>query len=427
VIDRGPARLVAGSGWALSSVAVALSSGFLRTILIARVLAPSEIGVMGIALLALGFVEAVASTGVDTALVAVREGVEDYIDPAFTIQVTRGLAVMALLWAAAPAVARAFHSDAAVAVIRSVSVIAALRSLANPAIALAIRRLDFRRVFWWSLPEALTSLLVTVPLAFARRDVWALVIGAVAGQAVASVASYGLVPRMPRITLRRHRIGDLLRFGGFVSGSRALMYFSVYADAAIVGLTMGTRTLGLYQFASRIAELPVVTFTRAIGQVALPAVSNLQTSGEALAKTWRRMLGSVVAVNGAAAMAIVVFAGVAVRTVAGPQWLESVPLMQVLAVAMLFRAVVVLTGQLLDGAGRPRLTLVLNAVRLVTILILVLPLAAWSGVRGVTYGVVLANAAAALLALRLAARVVNDAPRSHRMEDAACHDYAGDC
>src|SRR5262249_49026249 len=258
--------LLAGSGWALASVAVALSSGLLRTILIAHVLGPAEIGLMGVALLALGFVEAVASTGVDTALVAVRDEVETYIDPAFTIQVTRGIAVMGLLWAAAPAVAWAFHTAAATPVIRSVSVVSALRGLMNPAVALAIRRLDFRRVFWWSLPEALTSLGVTLAVAFARRDVWALVVGAIAGQVAATIASYGLVPRAPRLTLTRERIGELLRFGRFVTGSRALMYFSVYLDAAIVGLTMGTQTLGLYQFASRVAELPVVTLTTPLAQ-----------------------------------------------------------------------------------------------------------------------------------------------------------------
>ena len=117
--DRDLAQLLTGSAWSLASVAVALSAGLLRTIVIARFLGPADIGLMGIALLPLGFVEAIASTGVDTALIAQRKHVETYLDPAFTIQVTRGLAVFALLWITAPALAWAFHNDAAVSVIRS--------------------------------------------------------------------------------------------------------------------------------------------------------------------------------------------------------------------------------------------------------------------------------------------------------------------
>jgi O-antigen/teichoic acid export membrane protein len=407
---RWPWHLAAGGGWALASVALALASGLLRTVLVARVLTPADIGLMGIALLALGFVEAVASTGVDTALVAVRQDVERYIDPAFTIQLTRGIAVMALLWAAAPAIAWAFDNAGATPVIRGVGVIAALRGLANPAVALAIRRLDFRRVFWWSLPEAVVSVCVTVALALTRRDVWALVAGAVAGQAVATITSYGLVPRAPSLSAGRGRIKDLLHFGRFVSGSRALMYFSVYVDAAVVGMTLGTATLGLYQFASRIAELPVVTFTRAVGQVTLPAVSGLHGRADLLRQTWRAMLGSVLAVNGLAAVAIVALAAVAIPAVAGPQWRPAVPLLRVLAVAMLFRALVVLSGQFLDGAGRPALTLRLNAIRLSALLVLLLPLALWDGARGVSVGVLLANAGSALFAVHLAGRVLTSAP-----------------
>lgn len=404
----GPWRapLPAGSGWSLASVLVALTAGLLRTIVVARFLQPSEIGLMGVALMAVGFVEAVASTGVDTALVASRKDVESYIDPAFTIQAVRGFTVMGLLWAAAPTIAWTFHSDDAIPVIRSMSVIAALRGVSNPAVALAVRSLNFRRVFWWSLPEALASLCVTIALAYIRRDVWALVIGVIAGQAIGSLASYGLVARRPHVVLSRWRIHELLQFGRFVSGSRALMYFSVNLDAAIVGVAMGTHALGLYQFATRVAELPVVTFTRAVGQVALPALSGLEVGATTLRKAWQTLFLWVLVVNSGAAVLIVLLGEQVVNAVAGRQWTEAVPVMQILAAAMVCRAVIVLTGQLLDAAERPALTMRLNAVRLAALLVLLPLLAGWRGVTGVAQGVLLVNGGAALLALRLSGRVL---------------------
>jgi O-antigen/teichoic acid export membrane protein len=404
--ERGPAQLRAGSAWALASVALTLSSSVLRTFVTARFLEPVEIGLLGIALLALGFVEAVASTGVDTALTAGRD-VETYIDPGFTIQVARGFAVFGLLWAAAPAIARVFDNGAAVDVVRSVATIAALRGLANPAVVVAVRRLDFRRVFWWSLPEVLTSLFLSIVLVYLRRDVWALVIAVVVGQVVGTIASYGLVRRMPRLVFHRQRILELLRFGRFVSGSRALMYFSVNVDAAVVGVAMGTQALGLYQFATRVAELPVVTFTRAVAQVALPALSGFETGAEAVRPVWRTMLWWVVAVNAASAVVILVFGEAAVHAVAGHQWLPAVPIMRMLAVAMLFRAILVLTGQLLDAVGQPAQTMRLNAVRLAILVVLLAPLAAWGGLRGVALAVLVANAVAALRAARLSARALS--------------------
>jgi O-antigen/teichoic acid export membrane protein len=361
---------------------------------------------MGIALLALGFVESVASTGVDTALVAVREDVEHYIDPAFTIQLARGSAVMVLLWLAAPAIAWAFHTAAATSVIRAVGVVAVLRGLANPAIALALRRLDFQRVFWWSLPEAVTAVAVTVAarVRAARR------LGARRRRRRRAGGRHDRVvrpgPADPAHRVRAHAHPP-------PAPVRQVRQRIARADVLQRLRRRGHRRhddghahARLYQFASRIAELPVVTFTRAIAQVALPAAGGLH--GTPLRDVWRTLAAWVLAVNGAAAAVIVVCGRVVVDAIAGAQWIDAVPLMQTLAFAMLFRAIVVLTGQLLDGAGRPRLTLRLNAVRLATLVVLLVPLAAWGGgAAAVAWGVLIANAGAALYALRLSSHAVN--------------------
>jgi O-antigen/teichoic acid export membrane protein len=406
VTVTAPERPRYESGWALATVVVALAAGLVRTLAVARWLDPAEIGVMGVALLAFGFAEAVSSTGVDTALVAARREVEDDLDPAFTLQLARGVGVSGLLWLAAPALALAFHAPGAVQVIRTVGLVAALRGLANPAVALVVRRLEFRRVFWWALPEVLTALGVTLALAFWHRDAWALAYGMVAGAAVGTLASYALVPRMPRLVFARERIMTLLRFGGWVSGSRALMYFSVNLDFAFIALTLGTRALGLYQLATRVAEIPIVTVTKAVSQVALPALTGVQESAEALRRTWRRMLTRVFAANTAAAVLILLFASSAVPALLGRQWQPAVGLMRVLAVAMVFRGVIILAGQLFDASGRPALTLWLNGARLALVVVLMPPLAGWGGAMGIALAVLGASAFAALLGWRLSARVL---------------------
>jgi PST family polysaccharide transporter/lipopolysaccharide exporter len=411
LILGGPARIRTGSAWALGSVAVALSVGLIRTLVTARCLEPAEIGLMGIALLALGFVDAVSSSGVDTALVAQRKDVDRFLDPAFSIQAARGIGVFAVLWLAAPAVAAALDAARTAGVIRSVGLVAIVRGFANPAVAILVRRLEFRRIFWWSLPEHLSALVITIALAIAWRDVWALVVGTLAGQMVGTLASYGMSPRIPRIVVSRTRIVDLLRFGRFVSGARALMYLSVNLDAAVVGAAMGTHALGLYQFAVRIAELPVVTFTRAIGQVALPALSGDHRDGAALARTWRPLLRSVLVVNGLAVVLVVMFGGPVIELLVGPQWLAVLPALRLLAVAMLFRTIVVLTGQLLDALHRPALTMWINAVRL-GVLVLLLPVAViYDDLQAIALAVAAANAAGALTAWRASSRVLRPAPR----------------
>lgn len=400
------ARTLAGSGWALLTLAVGMGAGLARTVVVARLVGARELGLMGVALLALGAVEACTATGVETALVTGRGDVEGELDAAFTVQAARALLVAAALWLAAPLVASGFGAPGAAPLVRALGGVAVLRGLANPAVAVVMRRIDFARLFWWSLPEAAAGLVVSVAVAVVRHDGWALVAGVAAAQAAATAASYAVLPRRPRLSL--NGAGRLLGYGKWVGGSRLLMFLSLSADNALVGRFLGVGALGLYQLAFRLGELSVVTVTRAALQAALPAFTALG-GGPRLRAGFRAVLVGVVAVNAAYAAGVLVLAGPVLRRALGEAWVPAVPVLRILAVAMVFRGVVVVASELFHAAGRPRLTLEVNAVRLAVMLGAILPLMRSRGIEGVAVAVLLSTVAAAALSL-LRARSVFAAP-----------------
>jgi O-antigen/teichoic acid export membrane protein len=410
VLSTLAARSLAGGGWALLSLGLALGVGVARTLVVARLLGAEELGVMGIALLALGMVEAVTSTGVETALVSHPGDAERDLDPAFTLQALRGLLVAAVVWAAAPVAAALLGSPRAVPVIRAVAVLALLRGLANPAVALVTRRMEFARLFWWSLPEQVASFVLAVGLALVRRDVWALVAAAVGAQAVAVAASWAMLPRRPRLVLRGEGVRRLLHYGKWMSGARTLMFLSLNADNAVVARLLGAGALGVYQLAFRIGELGVTTFTRALAQVALPALSQLQAAPERLGRAYRAVFRLALAANCAFALAVALCAGPLVERLLGREWLAAVPVLRILAVAMVFRAVVVVASQLFHAVGRPHLTLQVNAVRLGVMLAVILPLLRAFGLRGVALAVLLGGLASAVLCLHRVRGVLEPRP-----------------
>lgn len=388
-------RWMAGGGWAFLTLGLELGTGFVRTLVVARMLGPRELGVMAIALLVLGTVEAVTSTGVDTALVTDADQVDADLDAAWTLQALRGVLVAAVVFAAAPVAAWLLGNAQAAPVIRAVGLVALLRGALSPGIPLLLRRMEFARIFWCTVPGVAVGFGLAVGAALVRRDVWALVIGVVGAQLVGTAASYVAAPRRPRLTLRGAR--RLLDYGRWVSGTRTLTYLSLNLDNAVVARLLGTGALGVYALAFRIGELAVVSFTRAVVQVALPALSRVQGEPARLAATYRSMLRLVLWVNCAFAAALLLFAGPAVGWVLGARWAAAVPVLRILAVAMVFRAVVVLASELFHAVRRPRLTTQVNAVRLGVMLATLLPLVRAWGLPGAAASVLLASAAAAAL------------------------------
>lgn len=65
--------------------------GFIRTIILARLLAPEDFGLLGIAMLAIATLETFSQTGFQAALIQKKENVDSYLDTAWTVSVVRGV------------------------------------------------------------------------------------------------------------------------------------------------------------------------------------------------------------------------------------------------------------------------------------------------------------------------------------------------
>jgi lipopolysaccharide exporter len=405
-------RLRTGAAWVLLTLGLGMAFVIARTLIVARLLLPEDLGTVAMALLVLGLVETMTGTGTDTALITQGGDVEPDLDPAFTLQAVRGAAVAAFLCVLAPLAGWWFGNAEAVPVIYAVSVIALLRGLVNPASFLLDRRLEFQRVFWWRLPEMTVNLGLAVGLAILWRDLMALVVAAVAAQAVATAASYGMAPRRPRFRPDWPRIRRLLQFGKWVGGARMLMHLSITSDALVIGSVLGTHALGLYQFASRIAELPVATFTRAVGIVALPGFSERQGRPVELRSAYRAALSVALGINSAVALAILLFGDFMVVILVGERWRPAVPVLGILSIAMVFRAVLIVSSQYFNAARQPQLTVRVNVVRLTVLLAGLVPMAIAFGMNGAAVSVLLSSLIAAGMCLWLTRAVPPKADRT---------------
>ncbi len=367
--------------------------------MVARLLGAEELGIFGIALLVLGTLDAITATGIETSLVSRPGRVERDLDPAFTLQLLQGAAVAVLLCALAPLAAGFFGTPRAMPVLWALAAVPVLRGLASPAVALLVRRVEFRRLFWWGLPEAAAGFLVGVGVAVLRRDVWALVAAAVASQLVSTAVSYAVAPYRPRLRVRGTGARRLLQYGKWINGTRILMFLSLNVGNLVVGRFLGTAALGLYQVAFRIAEIPVASITRAAGRVALPTLTRLRRSPEQLRRRYLWIVWVVVAANGAFAAFLLLLGVRLVEWLLGPEWIPMLPALHLLAVAMVFRGVMVVCSQLFFAIGRPRATVGIHALRLLATVALLYPLTRLAGLQGVAAAVLVAHVLGAAMAL----------------------------
>lgn len=377
-----------------------------RTVVIARLLAPTDVGLMGIALLVSSLLQTFTKTGFKAALVQRAGDITDYLDTAWTVEVARSVLLAGALVAGAPLVGEFFGAPEAVAVVRVIALAVLLQGLANVGVVYFDRELEFQKRFAFRSVPQVVEVAVAVVLAFVLGNVWALVLALVAGRAALVVASYVAHPYRPRLSFHRAKARDLYSFGMWIFASEVTIYFLLNLDDAVVGRVLTVAALGLYQMAFSVSQVMTTEFTTVINQVAFPAYSKLQFERDRLRRAYLKTLQLVGIVAFPMAAGLWFVGPAIVHNVLGDKWAPMLPAFEVLLIWGLIRSILATTGPLFRGSGKPQVQTKLQFFQLVLLAGLIYPLTARWGITGAAWATVVAAVVPDALTVWLAIRSV---------------------
>lgn len=384
-------RVVRGGFWVFTLRIASRGLSLVRTIVLARVLAPADFGLMGIALLAMSALETFSQTGFQAALIQKKEDIEDYLDTAWTISALRGFVLFAVLYLAAPYIALFFDTPAATPIMRVIGVSMLLNGLTNIGVVYFRKELEFNKQFTYQLSGTIADLVVAITAALLLRSVWALVFGLLAGNLVRFGMSYVIHPYRPRVLFEAGKAKGLYGFGRWVLGSSILIFLLIQGDDALVGKVLGATALGFYQMAYLISNLPATEITHVISQVTFPAYSKLQDDLPKLRKAYLKTLQLTAFVSIPLAGGIFILAPEFTRIFLGDKWMPMIPAMQALCIFGVTRSINATLGPLLQGMGEPHVMTKASGIQLIIMATIIYPLTTSWGILGTSLAVIIPN------------------------------------
>jgi O-antigen/teichoic acid export membrane protein len=400
-------RVVKSGLWVFALRMLNRGLGFIRTIILARLLTPEDFGLLGIALLSISALETFSKTGFDSALIQKKENVESYLDTAWTVSALRGIVLFSILLFSAPLIARFFNSPEAALIIRVIALYTLLAGLRNIGIIFFQKELEFNKQFSYEFSATLVDLTVAITLAFILRNVWALVWGGLAARFLRLVLSYVLHPYRPGIKIDREGFQELFGFGKWVFTSGILVFLVTQGDDILLGKLLGVTALGLYQMAYTLANLPATEVTHMISKITFPAYSKFQEDLPRLREAYLKVLQFTTFVSFPLAGGIFVFASDFIRIFLGNKWMPMVPAVQVLVLAGLVRSIAATTGPIFHATGKPRIDTTWQIVRLLVLSAFIYPLTLRWGILGTATAVFLSIFVATIGFLVEATKIVD--------------------
>ncbi len=360
-----------------------------RLIILARLLAPRDFGLMGIALLTLMIVDNFSKTGFQEALIQKKKNINVYLDVAWTFLVIRGIILFAVIFWIAPMVAKFFETPTAVGVIQAIGLAILIQSFTNVGVVYFQKELEFNKHFIYITARSITDFVVSITLAFLLRSVWALLFGLVAGKLAEVVTSYIIHPYRPKISLDFHKAGELFGFGKYVLGSTILIFLITQGDDLIVGKILGATMLGYYQLAYKISNTPATEVTNILSQVAFPAFSKLQDNLGKLKDAYLKVLKFTAFLTFPLTGIIFILSPEFVRIFLGEKWFPIIPVMQSLVFAGLIRSILSTTSPLFYSVGKPRIETKCQTIRFIILAVCIYPLIIKAGLVGAAVAVIL--------------------------------------
>lgn len=367
--------------------------GIASTLILARLLVPADFGIVAMASLVVALIDTLLDLGVNAALVQNRNASREDFDVAWTLRLIQSLCVAALIGlVGAPLAADYFNDGRVTAVLWIMALTVLVGGCENIGIVAFQKNMEFGREFRFTFLRRLAGFLATICLAFWLRSYWAMIFGALIGRLTGIWLSYAMHDFRPRLSLRR--IGALWSFSQWMLVRNLGTYGAQQVDKLIVGRRAGASGLGVYSLADDIAAMPTGELLAPIGRVLFPAFVRVADDPQQLRETFALALGvqSLVALPAGVGLALVAHS--AVPLLLGPQWMATIPLIQILALINIATALTHSSSYLLLALGRVRIQAMfawLQFALLASLVILAFPTAEAEAIARIRLGVATAG------------------------------------
>lgn len=336
---------------------------FIINIIMARLLLPSDYGVIGMLTVFLLISQTFIDGGFANALIQRKDRTETDFSTVFYFNVFIAVLFYILIFFSAPLIAIFYNMPGLEDVARVIALSLIISSLsAVHKIKLTID-IDFKTQSKISFTAALISGIVGIWMAYKNFGVWALVTQTLINSVLQTAFYYWLSHWFPLKVFSWHSFKTLFSFGSklLVSSLIHTVYYNLYS--IIIGKKFSAADLGYYTRAEQFATFPSSNVNSIISRVTFPILSSIQDDDERLALAYRKYIRLASFIIFPLMIGLIALAKPLIILLLTEKWLGIVVLLQILCIDWMLDHLSIINLNLLYVKGRSDWALRLEIVK----------------------------------------------------------------
>ena len=347
------------------------------TLVLARVLAPEDFGLVAMVMALTGLVEIVKELGLGTATVQRKEITHREVSSLFWINVSVGGLFALAFVVGSPAISWFYEDDRLLAITLPLATTLLWGGMAVQHEALLNRQLKQGPLAFIRLFATVLSSCLGIALGLVGFGYWALVVREVARSIINLLGVWWFCRWIPAFLLRPKEVKGFLNLGKDLTMTNVVVSIITRIDGILIGKLFGPIAVGTYRQAQNLIFTPVEQLNAPISNVAQPGLSSLQGDPDRYRRYYQRVVGFVALVTMPLGVFVAAYPNEVTFLVLGEKWLSAAPFLGVFGVAAAVRPTIATTGMVLVTLGRSRVLLKLGLIHSLVLAILMVAGLPW--------------------------------------------------
>lgn len=373
-------QIAKGAIWMVAFKMLDRSIAVVSTVVLARMLDPHDFGLVGMAMILLSAMSLLMSFGFDIQLIQNPKAGRDEFDTAWTFNVIFAVSCAAVLMLLAAPAAAFYREPQLEAIVYVLAVGFALEGFSNIGTVAFRREMRFDREFKFLMSKRLASLVVTIPLAIYLRSYWALVIGQLTGIILSLALSYIVSTYRPRLSLKAKV--DMFHASKWLVLNSFFQFIQARAPSFLLARSSGASAVGIYSISVEIAHLPSNELVAPVNRAAFPGYAKVAHDLPALRASFLKVIGAIAMVSIPSGAGIIMVADLLVPAALGWKWASAIPVIQLLAVYGVIKAVQTNISYIYLALGHVKRITIISCIQVSFMLVVLIPSAMEWGVMG---------------------------------------------
>lgn len=324
----------------------------ITTAILARMLTPSDFGLMSMAAVVIGFAAIFNDLGTSAAVIHRNNLSEELLSSIFWINICFGIISTIVLIIISPWAARFYNDGRVSSILMLLSLSFIISGLSILHHAMLEKELAFSKLAKIEIAATLAGSVVGLSLAIFGFGVWSLVFQSLITGTLITLLLWLTCRWRPKLIFSLTQVKSVSSYSLNLTGFNIFNYFTRNADNLLIGRYLGAQYLGYYNLAYLIMMYPLQNISSVVGRVMFPVFSQIQEDDAFFRSAYLKVASAIALITFPLMIGLWVIAKPFILTIFGPQWSPVIIPLLILSPVGMIQSIITTAGTIYQVKGR---------------------------------------------------------------------------